>query len=216
MSLTFKNDYTLLHWKDRIWKVGQDGKLIPKRDVNNQIITNPITGQPEYETIEDGTRVAAKRLNHMDNGIYMAHEIILNLTSVVRRMQIQMELDGRVPGNSGTFADMLDGSTNKISLDTTLTDITTSVITGETVLPVSNVTGFVPFSQVTVFDDVQNENVLITAIDATAKTIAVQALQHNYKKGAKVARSNVAIHTERAEMSVGHWQTYNVQLVEVV
>lgn len=216
MSLTFKNDYTLLNWKDRIWKIGQDGKLIPKRDDNNQIITNPLTGQPEYETIEDGTRVAAKRLNHMDNGIYMAHEIILDLASMVRRMQIQMELDGRVPGNAGTFADMLDGSTNKITLDITLTDITSSVAAGTTVLPVASVTGFVPFSQVTIFDDEQSEDVLITTIDSNAKTITVQALANNYKKGAKITRSNVAIDTINTEMGIGNWQTYTVSVSEVV
>ncbi|MER2089503.1 MAG: integrase [Sporosarcina sp.] len=216
MSLTFKNDYTLLHWKDRIWKVGQDGKLIPKRDENNQIISNPITGQPEYETIEDGTRVAAKRLNHMDNGIYKAHEIILDLASMVRRMQIQMELDGRVPGNAGTFADTLDGSTNKITLDTTMTDITTPVTAGTSILPVSNVVGFVPFSQVTIFDDVQKEDVVITTIDSNAKTITVQALANNYKKGAKITRSNVAIDTINTELGIGNWQTYTVSVSEVV
>lgn len=214
MSLTFKNDYTLLHWKDRIWKVGQDGKLIPKRDENNQIITNPITGQPEYETIEDGTRVAAKRLNHMDNGIYMAHEIILDLASMVRRMQIQMELDGRVPGNAGTFADMLDGSTNKIKLDITTTEIKESVSAGTTVLSVANVNGFVPFSQVTIFDDVSREDVFISEIGTN--TITVQALSNSYKKGAKITRSNVVIDKVNTEMSVGDWLTYSVELGEVV
>ncbi|MEG0381232.1 MAG: hypothetical protein RR603_05985, partial [Kurthia sp.] len=102
MNISFKNDYTKLHWRDRIWKIGPDGKLIPKIDSNGQVILNPISGQPEYETIEDGTRVAAKRLNHMDDGIYMVHEMHVELATLVRRMQVQMELDGRVPGNSGT------------------------------------------------------------------------------------------------------------------
>ncbi|WP_339216300.1 hypothetical protein [Solibacillus sp. FSL W8-0372] len=214
MSLTFKNDYTLLNWKDRIWKIGHDGKLIPKRDENNQIITNPITGQPEYETIEDGTRVAAKHLNHMDNGIYMAHEIILDLASMVRRMQIQMELDGRVPGNAGTFADTLDGSTNKITLDTTTTEIKENVSAGTTVLSVANVNAFVPFSQVTIFDDVSSEDVFISEIGTN--TITVQALSKSYKKGAKITRSNVVIDTVNTEMSVGDWLTYSVELGEVV
>lgn len=214
MRISFTNDYTLLHWRDRIWKIGPDGKLIPQKDSNGQIILNPISGQPEYETIEDGTRVAAKRLNHMDEGIYMAHEIIVELSSMMRRMQVQMELDGRVPGNSGTFADTLDGNTNKIKLDTTLTDIIQPVDAGTTVLPVADVTGYVPFTQVTIYDDVSSEDVMITAVGAD--TITVQALANSYKKGAKVARSNVAIDTVNADMGVGDWQIYNAELVEVV
>lgn len=214
MRISFTNYYVLLHWRDRIWKIGPDGKLIPMKDENGQIILNPISGQPEYETIEDGTRVAAKRLNHMDEGIYMAHEFIVELSSMVRRLQVQMELDGRVPGNSGTFADTLDGNTNKIKLDTTLTDIIQPVEIGTTVLPVASVTGFVPFTQVTIYDDVSSEDVMITAVGAD--TITVQALANSYKKGAKVARSNVEIDTVNAEMGVGDWQTYSVELVEVV
>ncbi len=214
MNISFKNDYELLHFVDRIWKLGPDGKFIPKRDDNGQVILNPLTGLPVYETHVDGTRVSAKRLNHMDEGIFMAHDLIVGLSSMVRRMQVQMELDGRVPGNSGTFADTLDGNTNKIILDTTLTDIIQPVTAGTTVLPVATTTGFTAFTQVTIYDDVSSEDVFITAIGAD--TITVQALANSYKKGAKVARSNVAIDTVNAEMVIGDWNTYNVELVEVV
>ncbi|WP_342557357.1 integrase [Lysinibacillus sp. FSL P4-0201] len=214
MSLIVSNKYELIHWRDRIWKIGPDGKLIPQRDENNQIINNPLTGQPEYEYIEDGTRVNAKRLNHMDKGIYSAHDYIVELKATIRRMQIQMELDGRVPGNSGTFADTLDGSSNKIILDKALTDIIEAVEIGTTTLKVASVEGFTAFTQVTIFDDLAKEDVLVTAIGTG--TITVRALKNAYKKGAKVARSNVAIDTINAEMGVGDWQTYNVELVEVV
>lgn len=214
MSLVVSNKYEKLHWKDRIWKIGPDGKLIPQRDENNEIIYNPISGQPEYEYIENGTRVNAKRLNHMDEGIFLAHEYIVGLQATIRRMQIQMELDGRVPGNSGTFADTLDGSSNKISLDKALTDIIEAVEIGTTTLKVARVDGFKPFTQITIFDDVGTEDVVITAIGTD--TITVQALKNSYKKGAKVARSIVSIDTVNAEMGVGDWQTYNVELVEVV
>ncbi|MED3876222.1 hypothetical protein [Lysinibacillus capsici] len=214
MSLVVSNKYELLNWKDRIWKVGPDDKLIPKRDENNQIIYNPLTGQPEYEYLENGTRVNAKRLNHMDKGIYSAHDYIVELQATIRRMQIQMELDGRVPGNSGTFADTLDGSSNKISLDKALTDIIEAVEIGTTTLKVASVDGFKPFTQVTIFDDEHSEDVVITEVGTN--TLKIQALKNAYKKGAKVARSNVAIDIVNAEMSVGDWQTFNVDLVEVV
>lgn len=214
MSLIVSNKYELIHWRDRIWKIGPDGKLIPQRDENNQIIYNPLTDQPEYEYIEDGTRVNAKRLNHMDEGIYSAHDYIVELKATIRRMQIQMELDGRVPGNSGTFADVLDGSSNKISLDKALTDIIEAVEIGTTTLKVASVEGLTAFTQVTIFDDEHIEDVVITEVGTN--TIKVQALKNAYKKGAKVARSNVVIDTTNAEMGVGDWQTFNVELVEVV
>ncbi|MFF5815850.1 hypothetical protein [Lysinibacillus capsici] len=214
MSLIVSNKYELIHWRDRIWKIGPDGKLIPQRDENNQIIYNPLTGQPEYEYLETGTRVNAKRLNHMDEWIYLAHEYIVGLQATIRRMQIQMELDGRVPGNSGTFADTLDGSSNKIILDKALTDIIEAVEIGGTTLKVASVDGFTPFTQVTIFDDVAKEDVVITEVGTN--TIKVQALKNAYKKGAKVARSNVVIDTTNAEMGVSDWQTFNVELVEVV
>lgn len=216
MSLIVSNNYELLNWEDRIYKIGADGKYIPKRDENGQIIYNKLTGLPEYETKQTGTRISATRLNHMDEGIYSAHDYIVDLKATIRRMQIQMELDGRVPGNSGTFSDTLDGSSNKIKLDSALTDIIEAVIAGTTTLKVASVDGFTPFTQVTIFDDTNTEDVLITAIDASAKTITVQALQNAYKKGAKVARSNVNINITNAEMGVGDWQTFNVELVEVV
>lgn len=214
MRFSFKNDYELLHWLDHLLKVGPDGKYIPVKDKNGNIEYNPLTGLPKYEASQQGTRVSAKRLNHMDLGIFMAHEYLVELASLVRRMQIQLELDGRVPGNSGTFSDTLDGSTNKIVLDKTLTDIIEPVAIGTTVLKVASTKGFTPFTQVTIFDDLHMENVIITAI--STNTITVQALTNNYKKGAKVARSNVAIDTTLSEMGIGNWQTYKVDLVEVV
>lgn len=214
MSLVVLNKYELVNWKDRIWKRGPGGKLIPQTDKNGEIIYNPLTGQPEYEYIENGTRVNAKRLNHMDEGIFLAHDYIVGLQATIRRMQIQMELDGRVPGNSGTFADTLDGSSNKITLDKALTDIVEAVAIGTTTLKVASVDGFIPFTQVTIFDDVAQEDVVITEVGAD--TIKVQALKNAYKKGAKLARSNVSIDTVNAEMGVGDWQTFSVELVEVV
>ena len=173
-------------------------------------VTDPVTG----EVIEDGTPYMSEFANNFEWGIFNAYRFLIEIYRQMERMRVQLELDGRVPGNSGTFADVLDGSTNKIILDKSLTDIIEPVAIGTTVLKVASVDGFTPFSQVTIFDDLHSENAIITAIGTN--TITVQALQHNYKKGAKVARSNVAIDTLNAEMGIGDWQTYNVELVEVV
>lgn len=208
------SEYSLIRWKDVIYKVGSDGKLIPKLDSNGEIEVNPLTGQIKYETLAEGTRIKASLLNHMDEGILYAHKGINELRTLIRRLQIQLELDGRVPGNSGTFADPLDGSTNKIVLDKVSTDIIESVEKGTTVIKVANVDGFTAFTQVTIYDDVHSEDVVITEIGKDF--IKVQALTNNYKKGAKVARTNVLIDTANSEMGIGDWQTYKVDLVEVV
>lgn len=173
-------------------------------------VTDPVTG----EVIEDGTPFLSEYANNFEWGIWNAFKFLNEMYRQIERMRVQMELDGRVPGNSGTFSDTLDGNTNKINLDTTLTDIIQDVAAGTTVLPVADVSGFAAFTQVTIYDDVSSEDILITAIGAD--TITVQALANSYKKGAKVARSNVAIDRVNAEMGVGDWQTYKVDLVEVV
>ena len=175
-------------------------------------VTDPVTG----EIINDGTPFMSEFANNFEWGIYNAYRVLIEHARQIQRIQVQQELDGRVPENSGTFSDTLDGSSNKISLDKALTDIVEHVAVGTTILKVASVDGFTPFTQVTIFDDTNTEDVLITAIDASAKTITVQALAFSYKKGAKVARSNVEIDTANAEMSVGDWQTFSVELVEVV
>lgn len=173
-------------------------------------VTDPVTG----ELIEDGTPYMSEYANNFEWGIYNAYRFLIEMYRQLERMRIQMELDGRVPGNSGTFADMLDGSTNKIKLDIAMTDVIEAVIIGTTTLKVASVDGFTPFTQVTIFDDVASEDVVIAAVGAD--TITISALTNAYKKGAKVARSNVFIDMVNAEMGVGDWQTFNVELVEGV
>ncbi|WP_313150815.1 hypothetical protein [Lysinibacillus capsici] len=173
-------------------------------------LTDPNTG----EVLEEGTIFWAEYGNNLEWGLYNAYRFLIEQARQMQRMQIQMELDGRVPGNSGTFADPLDGSTNKISLNKALTDIIEAIGIGATTLKVASVEGFTAFTQITIFDDEHSEDVVITAVGTD--TITVQALKNAYKKGAKVARSNVSIDTVNAEMGVGDWQTFNVELVEVV
>ncbi|MEY9979677.1 hypothetical protein [Lysinibacillus sp. RC79] len=173
-------------------------------------VTDPVTA----EIIDDGTPFMSEFANNFEWGIYNAFRFLIEIHRQQERMRVQLELDGRVPGNSGTFADVLDGSSNKITLDRALTDIIEAVIKGETTLKVASVDGFTPFTQVTIFDDVAHEDVVITEVGKDF--IKVQALKNAYKKAAKVARSNVQIDTVNAEMGIGDWQTYKVELVEVV
>lgn len=173
-------------------------------------IKDVTTGQ----IIQEGTRFNQKRANNIENGVHGAYEYIIQLESTVKRLQAQLDIDGRAPGNGGSFFDAFDGSATRMALDTAATDIIEAVEKGETVIKVANVNGFTPFTQVTIFDDEHSEDVVITVVGPDS--IKVQALKNAYKKGAKVARSNVSIDTVNAEMGVGDWQTFNVELVEVV
>lgn len=207
--------YERIDFVDHILRIDEKGNFIPVIDpTTGKQKIEPVTGLPVWVALQEGTRHNQKVMNHLDKNIGINRNYIIALETTIRRMQIQMELDGRVPGNGGTFADTLDGSTNKIALDKTQTDIIEAVTAGTTILKVGSIAGFTAFTQVTIFDDAHSEDVFITAIGAD--TITVQALTNAYKKGAKIARNNVAIDTVNAEMGVGDWETYNVELVEVV
>lgn len=166
------------------------------------------------QVIQEGTRFNQSRANNIENGIHGAYDYIIDLESTVKRLQAQLDIDGRVPGNGGSFFDTFDGMPTRLTYLSASTDIIEAVDVGSTQLKVANVEGFTPFTQVTVYDDMASEDVVITAVGADI--ITVSALNNAYKKGAKVARSNVQIDTVNAEMGVGNWQTFNVELVEVV
>ena len=191
IPLNFKeNPYTRTEWQDDV----QD----------------PLTG----EIIEIGTTYMAEYANNFEWGIYNAYRFMIEMYRQMERMRVRLELDGRVPGNSGTFADTLDGNTNKIKLDKTMTEIIEAVEKGSTVLKVASVEGFTIRTQVTIYDNEHSEDLMITEVGAG--TITVSALAKSYKKGAKVARSNVGMDYAKAEIRFGEWQIYNVELMEVL
>lgn len=161
--------------------------------------------------LEEGMPVNARNLNHMDKGIGDAHTFLSELQSAVKRLQVQMELDGRVPGANGTFSDTLDGDKSPILSVSAVT--TTPFETGATTVIVEDTTGLEPLTEVTIYDGVNREDVLITAIEGNVLT--VQALKNSYSKGATVARSTVAVDTTNKNMETGAHITYSVELVEV-
>ncbi|MED4455892.1 hypothetical protein [Metabacillus fastidiosus] len=168
-------------------------------------------GHPDH-IVEEGTPFMATYANNMEEGIYLSHEKINDLEKRLRRKDVQDEINDRIPTNSGSFFDPFDGTTSRLARQTATADITTAVTAGTTVLPVDNVTGFVPFTQITIYDGSNSENVLITAIGTD--TITVQTLINSYVKGAKIARSNVNIMD--GAMTVGEWGTYSITLVEMI
>lgn len=208
-------NYERINFLDHILAIDENGDFIPEidKDTGQQKIDR-ITRLPVWKPLQQGTVHSEKVMNHLDLNIERNREYIIALQTNIRRLQIQMELDGRVPGNSGTFADTLDGNTNKIKLDKTMSEIIEAVEVGATTLKVASVEGFTAKTQVTIYDDEHSEDVMITEVDTDM--IKVSALAKAYKKGAKVARSNVEMDYVKAEMRFGEWQTYDVELIEVM
>lgn len=166
------------------------------------------------QVIQEGTRFNQKRANNFEDGIEYNRQLLIAQANEILRLKVQIEIDGRAPGNSGTFADTLDGTTNKIELETAYSDVNAAVSVGATKIPVDNPQAFSSLTQVTIYDDVSSEDVLITAVNSDSLT--VQSLKNAYKKGAKVVRSSTIVDTENNKMDVGAWATYSVNLVEVV
>lgn len=174
-------------------------------------LKDPVTG----EILEDGTVFWAEYGNNIEWGIWNAYELIIAINKQLKSVIAQLELDGRVPGSNGTFLDVMNGNTSRITLLDTATHIKTAVTTGSNItLNVIDASEFSAFTYATVFDGTQFEQVYITAVGAN--TITVQALANNYDKSAIIARSTVVIDTTTQEMLVGPYTTYQVNLVEVV
>lgn len=203
------NPYTLIEFLDHIFKIDADGEFIPKRDDNGNVIINKITGRPELVAEQEGTRLNARNMNHMDWWIYMAHQRLNGHDNRILHLEINSETEGKAPGNAGSFSDSFEGEPTRIKRETASAVITTPVAAGTTVLPVDSVTGFVAFTQVTVYDGTNSEDVLITAIGTN--TITVQALTKAYVKGAVIARSSARI--VDGQMVNGRWGTYSVEVV---
>ena len=161
--------------------------------------------------LEEGMPVNARNLNHMDKGISDAHAFIRAIQTALRRLEVQSDLDGRVPDANGTFSDTLDGT--KTTLDTTKSAIKTAVSVGATSIEVEDATGFTALSQVTIYDGTKREDVMITAVGGNVLT--VQALKNGYSKGATVARSTVAVDTANKNMEMGAHVVYSIELTEV-
>lgn len=204
--------YTPTIWEDEIIDVDESGQPIPKVDENGNIIRD-IFGNIEWVTIQDGTRIKAKRLNNMEDGIVNAHKGMERVDNAIKRLQLQLEMTDRVPSSSGAFFDDFSGEPNtRFVKDNTRTDLTEAVNAGGTVLKVASATGFKELTEITIFDGTNMEHAQIASIDANARTITLLAgLAYDYVKGAKVCRSATA--ESDGEMQFGSFNLFSIEKV---
>lgn len=162
--------------------------------------------------IQEGTRFTASRANNIEDGIFNAYGWLVLFYSEINRMQAELEVVGRAPINNGSFLDVLDGSTPRNMVPQTESAVAQTALTaGATTIPL-DANPFAVGSYVTIYDDVNQEDVQITAKDGTS--ITVSALAKPYKKGAYVARSVARVVGE--ELTFGTWGTFTVTTTEVV
>ncbi|WP_449602972.1 pyocin knob domain-containing protein [Paenibacillus sp. Marseille-Q9583] len=62
--------YNKQQWKDEIPDLTK-----PIRDSSGKQKTDPQTGRPLYELVQEGTRLTSQRLNHIEDGIEIVHEL---------------------------------------------------------------------------------------------------------------------------------------------
>ena len=203
--------YTPTIWEDEIIDVDESGQPIPKVDENGNIIRD-IFGNTEWVTIQDGTRIKAKRLNNMEDGIVNAHKGMERVDNAIKRLQLQLEMTDRVPSSSGAFFDDFSGEPNtRFVKDNTRTDLTEAVEAGTTVLKAASVTGFKELTEITIFDGTNMEHAQIATINTTENTLTLlTALTNAYVKGAKVCRSSTV---EEGEMQFGGFDLFSVEKV---
>lgn len=204
--------YTPTIWEDEIIDVDESGQPIPKVDENGNIIRD-IFGNIEWVTIQDGTRIKAKRLNNIEEGIVNAHKGMERVDNTIKRLQLQLEMTDRVPSSSGAFFDDFSGEPNtRFVKDDTRTDLIEAVNAGGTVLKVASATGFKELTEITIFDGTNMEHVQIASINTTENTLTLlTALTNAYVKGAKVCRSTTA--ETNGEMQFGAFELFSVEKV---
>ena len=216
--------YVPLFWMDDIIELDESNQPIPERDNNGDIvyetgqfgnlILHPITKEPipKYKRLQRGTRHKADYENNQEEGIAMAHTRLDDTDDWRLKKDIRDEINDKSPGNTGSFADWFNGEPTRITRETVSAVLTAPRAAGTTVLNVDTTDGFKPFTEVTVYDGTNSEDVLIT--DVTASTITVQPLVNDYVKGARIGRSNAKI--ADGQMTNGDWGTYSVTMMEVV
>lgn len=167
-------------------------------------VNNVVLGQ-----IPDGSLTSVKLANGSVTSEKLA-EGAVDFTPVNRILanhEAWFDIDGRATPNSGKFYDLLDG-TNDLSvgkIDLTKTNAVGTLSIGATSIPVESATGFKVGQEVTVYDDVNLERVVISAI--VGNTLTVSALVKAYKDKANVARSMCVVDTVNKLLKFGGWDS---------
>lgn len=204
-----QNPYIKTDWSDHIVDPTQF-----ETDANGNVILDPVTGKPKPYVIQEGTRFTANRANNIENGIFDAYGYLVQYYEDIQKLRVQIEMIGRVPINNGTFFDTLDDDNTKQLTRLRSTAVSQAALTAGATSITLDSTPFTVGQYVTVYDDVQQESVKVSAV--AGGKITVGALTKAYKKGAVVALSNAEWNLASQRILNGNWGTYTVAVTEVV
>lgn len=209
MNALNQNPYVKTDWSDHIVDPTQY-----ETDANGNTVIDAITGKPKPYVIQEGTRFTAGRANNIEDGIFNAYGWLVQYYEEIAKLRVQLEMVGRVPINNGTFFDTLDNDTPKqLTRLRSAAVAQTALAAGATEITLDS-TPFTVGQVITVFDDVNQESAVISAV--AGGKITVGALTKAYKKGAVVALTNAELNLERQRILFGGWGTYTVAVTEVV
>lgn len=131
------------------------------------------------------------------------------------KIMLILETEGRGPSTAGSFLDTLDGVSNRCTLLDESADLTQAVAAGTTTLPIDMRKGtFLPNTQLVIADDLNQEEVFVTAVNN--QSIEVTALGNDYKKGARISRSNAVLDLENHAIRIGEWGTFTIEAGEAI
>lgn len=124
------------------------------------------------------------------------------------------EINFRFPDNRGIFYDILDGQGGRVTaaLEGAITYTTGALTAGATSITVGNAAGFTVGEEISIYDDVNAENVTITAINGANLTVG--ALTKAYKAKATVGRTTAVTNATNARMAFPSWGTSNIAITE--
>ncbi|MGG4444566.1 hypothetical protein [Brevibacillus fortis] len=176
-----------------------------------QYWTDRLVNTETGETIQDGTRFTARRMNHIEEGIKGIDGIVIKLENRILYLHAKITTGDRTAGNSGIFVDLFDGIQDAvIALDKTRTTIQS---TSGSNVAVAQITGFAVGQEVTLASVTSQEERTITAIDPVTRIITLNtAPTGTYTTNAILARSTVEIDTAAKRMRRGTIDTYSVKI----
>jgi hypothetical protein len=202
--------YTKSQTDEEINKAVVSGSQSKVIETGNVLPTSPTLGQKFFKSDSEQEYIYA-------NGRWILQETDINpLEKEIANINLNLELNGiatsRLKNTGAAFFDGFHSTdyTNRLAqLDLTKTNTTASLAIGATVLPVLSATGFAVGQEVTIYDDVNLERVMISAVDGL--NLTVTALTKAYKNQANVARSMCVLDTTLKALKFGAWgyQTTN-------
>lgn len=172
---------------------------------------------PVDETVvQEGTNFNAFNMNKIEAELVRLGMTQRDIYLVIARLAAFSELDGRVTGAQAKFFDMLDGEEPhymRMSTAKAIMPQATAASSSPIQLNIVNAVDFSVGQEVTVYDDVHLERVMVTAVVAGKLTLS--RLQNSYKKGAVIARTTLVMDAASKTLKIGGYKTYEVSISEL-